>query len=50
MPLPARFNDPYRARHRTAEQIRSGGAVGSLNDGIEIELHPAFTSPTARSA
>jgi gentisate 1,2-dioxygenase len=43
MPLPARFDDPYRARHRTAQQIRSGGAIGSLNDGIEIDLHGVRT-------
>ncbi len=39
MPLPARFSDPYRARHQTAEQIRARGAIGSLNDGVLIEIH-----------
>jgi gentisate 1,2-dioxygenase len=37
--LPSWFDDPYRARHRRAAEIRSGGAIGSLNDGIEFEMH-----------
>ncbi|MFC0448252.1 cupin domain-containing protein [Rhodococcus jostii] len=43
MELPARFDDPYRARHRTAAQIRSAGAIGSLNDGVEVEIHGVAT-------
>ena len=39
MPLAARYSDPYRARHRTAAEIRTGGAIGSLNDGVEMEIH-----------
>jgi quercetin dioxygenase-like cupin family protein len=30
---------PYRARNRTREQIKQTGAVGNVNDGIEIETH-----------
>jgi hypothetical protein len=41
--LPERFDDPYRARHRTAAQIRAGGAIGSLNDGVEVEIHGVST-------
>lgn len=32
---PERFADPYRAWHRTAAQIRAGGAIGSLSQGID---------------
>jgi gentisate 1,2-dioxygenase len=39
MPLPARFLDPYRARHRSAAEILPAGAIGSLNDGVEVEIH-----------
>jgi quercetin dioxygenase-like cupin family protein len=43
MQLAQRFDDPYRARHRTAAQIRATGAIGSLNDGVEIEIHGVST-------
>jgi hypothetical protein len=32
-PLPPRFSDPFRVRHRTAAEIRKAGAIGSLNNG-----------------
>jgi len=41
--LPNWYGDPYRARHRTAAEIRADGAIGSLNDGIEFELHGVST-------
>ncbi len=31
--------EAYRARNRTHQEIRQRGAIGSLNDGIEIEPH-----------
>jgi mannose-6-phosphate isomerase-like protein (cupin superfamily) len=34
-----RVPDELRARYRTAEQIRSGGAIGNLSDGAEIAAH-----------
>jgi quercetin dioxygenase-like cupin family protein len=40
---PVRWTDPFRARHRTAAQIRAEGAIGSLNDGVEIEIHGVRT-------
>jgi quercetin dioxygenase-like cupin family protein len=43
MELPSWYGDPYRSRHRRAAEIRSGGAIGSLNDGIEFELHGVST-------
>jgi quercetin dioxygenase-like cupin family protein len=43
MDLPSWYGDPYRARHRRAAEIRAGGAIGSLNDGIEFELHGVLT-------
>src|ERR1700730_11832224 len=43
MPIAARDSDPYRARHRTAAEIRTGGAIGSLNDGVELEIHGVST-------
>jgi quercetin dioxygenase-like cupin family protein len=43
MPLPERFSDIYRARHSTAAQIRSRGAIGSLNDGVEVQIHGVST-------
>lgn len=43
MQLPERYNDPYRARHQTAAQIRANGAIGSLNDGVETEIHGVST-------
>ena len=40
---PERFADTYRAWHRTAGQIRTEGAVGSLLHGIEVEIHGVAT-------
>ena len=40
---PWRLADTYRAWHRTAEQIRTEGAVGSLLQGIEVEIHGVAT-------
>jgi quercetin dioxygenase-like cupin family protein len=37
--VPVRFTDTYRSWHRTAAQIRAEGAIGSLKQGIEIEIH-----------
>lgn len=31
--------DKYLAKNRTHDQIRRGGAIGNLNEGIEIMLH-----------
>ena len=31
--------EAYRARNRTHEEIRQRGAISSLNDGVEIEIH-----------
>ena len=31
--------EAYGARNRTHNQIRRQGAIGSLNDGVEIETH-----------
>jgi hypothetical protein len=39
MPLPPRFSDPFRARHRAAAETRKAGAIGSLNNGVETEMH-----------
>jgi gentisate 1,2-dioxygenase len=33
----------YRERNRTREEIRRGGAIGNLNEGIEIETHGVAT-------
>lgn len=35
--------DAYRERNRTRQQIRQGGAIANLNDGIEIEIHGVLT-------
>jgi gentisate 1,2-dioxygenase len=35
--------DQYLERNRTREQIRQSGAIGSLNDGIEITTHGIAT-------
>jgi quercetin dioxygenase-like cupin family protein len=43
MEIPAHFDDPYRARHRRAAEIRAGGAIGSLNDGIQVVMHGVRT-------
>jgi quercetin dioxygenase-like cupin family protein len=43
MELPSWYGDPYRSRHRRAEEIRTDGAIGSLNDGIVFELHGIST-------
>jgi gentisate 1,2-dioxygenase len=40
---PVRWADPFRARHRSGAQIRAEGAIGSLNDGVEIEIHGVRT-------
>ena len=32
-------DESYRARNRTHEEIRQNGAIGNLNDGVEIETH-----------
>ncbi len=29
----------YREQNRTREQIRAGGAIANLNEGIEVETH-----------
>ena len=36
-------DDRYRARYRTADQIRAGGALGNLFDGPEISVHGLST-------
>ena len=35
--------EAYRERNRTREQIRTGGAIAKLNEGIEIETHGVAT-------
>ena len=35
--------EAYRERNRTREQIRSGGAIANLNEGIEIATHGVAT-------
>jgi quercetin dioxygenase-like cupin family protein len=40
---PERYADTFRAWHRTAGQIRSEGALGSLRQGIEVEIHGVRT-------
>ena len=40
---PARFTDTYRAWYRDAAEIRSEGGIGSLNQGIEVEIHGVST-------
>ncbi len=33
------IRERYLERNRTHEEIRRGGAIGNLNDGIEITTH-----------
>jgi quercetin dioxygenase-like cupin family protein len=40
---PERYADTFRAWHRTVAQIRSEGALGSLRQGIEVEIHGVRT-------
>jgi gentisate 1,2-dioxygenase len=40
---PDRYAGTFRAWHRTAAQIRSEGALGSLRQGIEVEIHGVRT-------
>ncbi len=40
---PERFEDTYRAWHRDAAQIRAEGAIGSLLQGIEVQIHGVST-------
>jgi gentisate 1,2-dioxygenase len=32
-------DEKWSARFRTRDQIRSHGAIGNLNDGVEITIH-----------
>jgi mannose-6-phosphate isomerase-like protein (cupin superfamily) len=37
------IDEPYRERNRTHDAIRRNGAIGNLNDGIEITTHGIAT-------
>lgn len=36
-------HEKYQAKYKTAEQIRAGGAIGNLQDGIVIDTHGVST-------